>query len=225
MLKILVLILALAPVSALAQESQSGLTITGNARVVVEPDIVRASGGIYVQDDSATDAVEKATQRLSRLRTAMEPLGKVSASRITVGQGRSAGKRLIGSDDPGFVARGNLTVTLTDLDKAGMVLDAFAKAGIDGVARLDYDIQDRAPTVIDVREKAVADAIERAEAYARAAKLTLGPIVELTEIRSDSSTPQNGGVSYGASSYGAKGAPGPGVIGFGATVTIRWAVE
>ena len=224
MFKALAVVLALAPFAAAAQEDGNRLTITGSARASVEPDIVRASGSIYVQDDSAADAMTTAAKRLSSLRTAMEPHGKVYGSRITVGQGRSAGKRLIGSDDPGFAAQGSITVTLTDLGKAGTVLDALAKAGIDGVARLEYDIQDRAPVLTKVRENAVADAIERAETYARAANLTLGPIVELTEIRSDTSAPRSG-PTYRTSSYGAQGATGPTVVGIEATVMIRWSVE
>jgi len=224
MLKIIAVVLSLVPAVSIAQEDEGRLTITGSARVVVEPDVVRAIGDVYVQDDSAAKAMDAAKERLRRLRRAMDSHGDVRISRVTVGQGRSAGKRLIGSDDPGFAAQGRVTVTLADLDKAGIALDVLANAGIDGIARLEYDVVDRLPILTDLREKAVGDAVERAETYARAARLTLGPIVELTEIRSDTSSPHRG-PTYRTSSYGAQGTAGSSAIVIEATVLLRWAVE
>jgi len=215
-------LLAFAP-SAQAQERH--LTMTGTARIDVQPDVTRARGGIYIEGDDADTLLRQAERELAALADTMKPFGAVEAGRIALGQSRSKITRLIGTGDAGFMARSNVTVTLADPAKAGAALDAFTGAGIEGVAYLFHDIADRAPLIRQVREGAVADAVERARTYAEAADLTLGPIVALSETTRDSG-PMHGPETYGNhSSYGARGAAGPEPMTIAATVTIRWALE
>ena len=219
--------LALPALPAAAQEDRGFLTMTGIATVEAAPDITRARGSLFVEGDSAGDALDMAKKRLVALRRTMEPFGEVEASRITLGQNNSRVKSLIGSGDPGFSARGSIAVTLADPDKAGTALDALVRAGIDGVAYLDHDIADRAALVTEARERAVADALLRARTYARAAELDLGPIVDLSETGTAPITgAYRGPVDHDGSRYGgAQGMKGPQTIGVTAIVTIRWAIE
>lgn len=203
--------------------------MTGSATVAAEPDITRAHGSVSVEGDSAEETLGMAKERMASLRRSMEPFGTVRGSRISLQQNHSKSKSLIGSGDPGFSARGSITVTLSDPEKAGAALDALVKAGIDGIARLDYDISDRATLMVEARERAVADAVMRARTYARAAELDLGPIIDLSENHADST----GGAYHGPDDhdtryYGAQGMAGAGPLappGVAAIVTIRWALE
>lgn len=208
-----------------AQAQERSLTMTGSARIEARPDVTRARGGIHVEDDSAADALERAERRMAALADTMKAFGAVEAAPVALGQDRSRNTRLIGSDDAGFSARGTVTVTLADPSKAGAALDAFVRAGIEGVASLSHDIADRAPLLRQARERAVADAMERARTYADAANLTLGPIVALSETTTESGPVDGPGIYAPHASYGARGAAGPQSLTIAATVTIRWALE
>ena len=218
--------LLLLPVPLAAQEPPAGhLTMTGSARVAAEPDIVRAHANVYAEDDSAVKALRAATDDMARLRGAMAPFGEVAVSRIELGQNRSKSSRLIASDDPRFTARGQATVTLADVSRAGEALDVLVRSGVDGIVRLEYDVADRTALTTEAREKAVADAFDKARTYARAAQLILGPVVDLTETGADVLPARDGAMAHGyGSSHGAQGAAGPHSFGVGASVTIRWRV-
>ena len=225
---LLVLVFALLPLPVLAQERERTLTMTGHARLAFAPDVVHARGAVHVSGESAAEALTQARKRLAALATAMRPFGEVTLTRLSLGQDRKGGKRLIGSDDPGFAARGGISVALSDPGRAGEALDALVAAGADGLVGLRYDIEDRSVPRSLARERAVADALERAETYARAANLALGPILTLTEAGSGPSRtdPAPVGMYDGYSSHSAKMAlEAPGDVGIAASVTIRWALE
>jgi len=229
MLRFLAFLLILAPLPALTQESTGKfLTMTGSARIAALPDIIRTRGSVYVEDESAERAFETAKKRMAALGAALDDFGKIRLSRISLGESHSRTKSLIGSDEPEFIARGSVTVQLADKAKAGAVLDALVKAGSVGIAQLEYDIADRAALMTEAREQAAADAIQRAQTYARAADLTLGPILDLTETSSNGGMSHEGpvGPGFGSGSYrGAQGMSGQQAFGVEATVTIRWAIE
>ena len=67
------------------------------------------------------------------------------------------------------------------IDSLGAVIDALAKAGANRLQGVSFDVADPGRTSTRAREQAVADARARAELYARAAGVTLGPVVSIRE--------------------------------------------
>ncbi len=80
-----------------------------------------------------------------------------------------------------FRASGSVEVTLRDLDKAGLVIQAATKAGANDVGNFEMTVEDQKPLEKQARDKAVADARSRAEQLAKLAGVTLGPVVAIQE--------------------------------------------
>ena len=65
--------------------------------------------------------------------------------------------------------------------KLGAALDALVAAGANQMNGVNFAIQDTAPLLAEARAEAVADAKAKAETYAKAAGVSLGPILSISE--------------------------------------------
>jgi uncharacterized protein YggE len=80
-----------------------------------------------------------------------------------------------------YEASNLVTVRVRAIDSLGAVIDALAKAGANRLQGVSFDVADPKPHLDAARERAVADARGRAELYAGAAGVTLGPVVSIRE--------------------------------------------
>ena len=80
-----------------------------------------------------------------------------------------------------FDASNLVTVRVRAIDGLGAIIDALAEAGANRLQGVSFDVAEPRPHLDAAREKAVADARARAELYARAAGVTLGPIQSIRE--------------------------------------------
>ena len=71
----------------------------------------------------------------------------------------------------------------------GTILDAVVNSGANGFNGLQFGLQDPVPAQDSARVAAVADAKRKAELYAKAAGISLGPIHMLSEAGSHSPQP------------------------------------
>jgi hypothetical protein len=81
----------------------------------------------------------------------------------------------------GYQVNNDVSVRLDDVSKLGAALDALVAAGANQMNGIDFTIKDSAPLLIDARGQAVADAKAKAETYAKAAAVSLGPIFSISE--------------------------------------------
>ncbi len=163
-----------------------GITVSGEGQVRSTPDLMTMSIGIEVEErtvaEARTAAADAATSLIDSLKSngiAEKDIQTTSVSiypRYTYPQ----------NDQPriiGYTAANQLTVKVRDLDRAGAVIDeAVGAAG--EAARLQgisFGVDDPAPLLKEAREKAVADAKSRAEAYARAAGVNVGAVLSISE--------------------------------------------
>ena len=195
---------------------------------------VAGSGSVQVAPDVAVlqvTAVHTAPAAVDAL------AGAASASALAAERAREyVGPRQVGTHGvhlwpahdregrpSGFEARHALTITCTDLDHVGPLLDALAGALGD---RLRVDgISLRVADPAAVRERAVQaaydDARARAERLAALAGAALGPVVSLAEDDG-----HGGGMFLAAASLGkADLSVEPGETSVGASVTATWQLE
>jgi uncharacterized protein YggE len=81
----------------------------------------------------------------------------------------------------GYDVTNQVTVRLSDVSRLGAALDALVTAGANRMNGIDFAIAEPAPLLDKARADAVADARARAETYARAAGVTLGPVQSISE--------------------------------------------
>jgi len=74
-----------------------------------------------------------------------------------------------------------VSVLVIGMEKVGPTLDALIAAGSNQVDGPNFTISDPRPLLAKAREQAVKDAMAKAQAYASAAAVSLGPILSINE--------------------------------------------
>lgn len=100
----------------------------------------------------------------------------------------------------------SIRVTVRDLSKVGTVIDGAVEAGANTVSGIQFGVDDPTPLQDQARGAAVVDARRRAQEYARAAGVTLGPPMIITEIIGSTPGPLPG-IADAARGVGAAPAP------------------
>ena len=224
---VLALCLALAPptlvpVSLAAQEA-GRITVEGEGRARVVPDMGRISLGVSEEAATASEALAASSARTAQVLSELEAAGMspqdVQTSEIQlwpVYPDRQGPGRVKPS---GFRAGSTLTVIVRELDRLGEVLDAVVGAGATEIHGLGFDVADPARALDEARAEAVRDARHRAEVYAEAAGVELGPLLSL----SDGAAPQPPMPFDGRMMAMDEAMPvAPGTMDLSATVTAVW---
>ncbi|MCW9044663.1 MAG: SIMPL domain-containing protein [Pseudopelagicola sp.] len=89
----------------------------------------------------------------------------------------------------GYRVSTRVTVRLRDLSQLQEIFDQVVADGANGFGGLQFALQSPAPLRDQARQKAVADARARAELYAEAAGVALGPVLSLSEAGAVSPRP------------------------------------
>lgn len=136
----------------------------------------------------------------------------------------------------GFVGEQRLRVRIRDLDKGGEVIEAaVAAAGPDArIFNMSLDISEPDTAIVQARQRAVEDALERADALAESAGIELGAPIAIEEISSpdpgfglELSLPDESTGSFGGAvaTAGAAGKIEPGVSRLEVQILVRFAIE
>ena len=161
------------------------LTVNGTGEVSAAPDMARISIGVLAQAPTAAEAVRAMSADMETVMASLTAAGvaaddiQTSGLRVDVQQAY---------DEPtqttrvtGYLAVTDVQVRVLDLATLGQTLDAVVQEGANQMNGLTFDLQDRKPALDEARSAAVADARDKAELYAGAAGVNLGPIRSLTE--------------------------------------------
>lgn len=214
--------------AAMAQDGgapQPRISVSGEGQVFAVPDMATITLGVSAQAKEAAAAMDETSAVtaaiLDRLAAFEIDARDVQTSDLTLDP--IWADRQSSMDTPrinGFESSNRLTVAVRDLDQLGDVLGAVLSDGANRLSGLSFGMQDPAPLLAEARRAAVADAMARAQVYAEAAGLRLGPVLSISE----------GGVSYPrpemALSMRAEAVPvARGETGISATVNMVFALE
>ena len=81
----------------------------------------------------------------------------------------------------GYRASNRVTVRIRDVAKVAGVIDTLVGAGANDIGNVTFEVSQASKLLDDAREKAVADARRKAEIYAKAAGVTLGAPLSISE--------------------------------------------
>ncbi|MFN3825363.1 MAG: SIMPL domain-containing protein [Pseudorhodobacter sp.] len=173
------------PFAALAETAPPRITVTGEGRVDVAPDMATVSLGVTTEAPTAAAAMAANSDELARVLERLRGAGiaerDLQTSSLSLNPNWHHGQ---GADTPriiGYVASNQLTVRVRDLSGLGTVLDAAVKDGANTLNGVSFGLTDPAPSLAEARRRAVADARARAELLVDAAGVALGPIDAITE--------------------------------------------
>jgi len=147
--------------------------------------------GVQSRAAKAVDALRDASNRTEALIGVLKGAGVASVDITTTDV--SLYPRYGTSSDviTGYEASNGVTAKLRDLDKAGLLIDAAAEQVGDSIrlGGLRFAIDDTGPLYVKARELAVGQARAQAEQLAKAAGVSLGRVVTVSESPQVASPP------------------------------------
>jgi len=159
---------------------QVGIWVTGQGKVTAVPDIAILRLGIEAEEASVAEAQTQASEAMEGVMTALTENGVAeqdiqtqyfSIRRITKWD-RVKEEEVV----TGYRVTNMVTAKIRDIDKAGSIIDAVAKAGGD-LTRIDnisFSVDDPSEYYEEARQKAMVDAKAKGEQLAELAGVTLG---------------------------------------------------
>jgi hypothetical protein len=182
----LALSLAAVPGAAQQLEPPRGLTVSGVGEVRAKPDLAVVRIGVVSQAATARAALDYNNAAMREIMRSLTEQGiaarDVQTSQFTV-QPRYRHDRN-GEAPPridGYEVSNQLAVTVRDLDRLGPVLDQAVRVGSNQILGVEFSLDDPEPRRDEARRLAVADAVRKAQVYAEAAGIELGPIRAMAE--------------------------------------------
>ncbi|HEX4273193.1 MAG TPA: SIMPL domain-containing protein [Rhizomicrobium sp.] len=203
------------------------LSMAGHGEVKAAPDMVTVNAGVTTSAATAAVALAANTARMKGVFGALEKLGvpdkNIQTANFSVSpqytNGDNNGPRRL----TGYQVNNEVSLRLEDVTKLGTALDALVTAGANQMNGISFDIRQPAPLLEQARAGAIADARARAETYARAAGVTLGPILSISEGANEGPRPM-----YRMAAAFAAAPPPPIAVGeqsVSADVSVVWEIH
>ena len=176
--------------SALAQTSAATpvktITVIGDGKVKIKPDIARANIGVEVLRPSVEEAsaankklIESVIKTLVDAGIAKED---IQTSGFSVYAERFGQDGPLPDDKVNYRVSNNVQVTIRDLDKVGEVLDAAMKSGANNIYGIEFSLEDNTSAKSEARKDAVADAKAKAEELAELTGVKVGKVLSISEV-------------------------------------------
>jgi uncharacterized protein len=169
---------------ALAAETRT-IAMPGHGEVKAAPDQVQITAGVMTSAPTAAQALTANTARMKGVFGALEKMGvparNIQTTNFSVSPQYTGGNNNERPRLSGYQVHNNVSVRLDDVAKLGAALDALVTAGANQMNGINFSIRDPAPMLARARAEAIADARLRAETYAKAAGVTLGPMQSINE--------------------------------------------
>jgi uncharacterized protein YggE len=200
------------------------ISVIGEASVSVAPDQARIDGGVTSDAKTAREAAEANNAAMGKVLLALKGAGieekDIQTSRLSL-QPQYAPNRTGPSPVTGYRASNRVTIRVRDVTKVASVIDVLVGAGANDIGGINFTVSQPSKHMDDAREKAVADARRKAEIFARAAGVTLGEPISISE--EGSPTPLFRGKMAAPMAVGAPVAQGEETLSV--TVSVSWAIK
>lgn len=172
------------PLSAHADPDQRpSVSVSGEASISKAPDIAILSAGVTSQAKTAREAMAASAKSMTAVLAALKDSGvaerDIQTSRIALHPIREQNKNP--ANIVAIEASSVLTVRIRDINKSADVLDKMISAGANLVTGIGFEISEPSKLLDEARAEAVADARRKAEIYAKAAGVTLGKPLSISE--------------------------------------------
>jgi len=183
-----VLLLSLAgPAMATDEDSNlSRLSVQGEGKVTVAPDMATIVLGVETRSIKAAEAVEENARLMNQTINALLAAGidesQMQTSRFSLAT-MQQDERQSGDakqEPPIFLVTNQVTVKLNNTESVGQVLDAAVSAGSNSIQMVKFDLKDPTPYNDEALTLAIKDGQRKAQVAASAAGLELGRILEIT---------------------------------------------
>lgn len=178
---VLAALMAFSPVAAMADDSV--ITVSGTGVVAYKPDTAMITLGVNESAEGAVEAQSIVNRKIDAVKKALIKQG-VKEEQIAVGDlglwanyDYSDNKQKL----TGYNASHTLTITLSDMNAVGPLIDAALSAGANQLQGVSFSVKQSSEAYDKALALAVEKARAKAEVLAQAAGVKLGALEALTE--------------------------------------------
>jgi len=161
------------------------ISVTGEARISVPPDFAQIEAGVTSEARTAREASDANNAAMGKVLLALKSAGidekDYQTSRLSLQPQTSQGRPGAPSTIVAYRASNRVTIRLHDVGKLANVIDTLVAAGANDIGGISFMVSQASKLLDDAREQAIADARRKAEIYAKAAGVTLGGPLIITE--------------------------------------------
>jgi uncharacterized protein YggE len=164
------------------------ITVVGEGKVSLKPDIATINVGSEARADTASEAKSEVDAQMDSVLVALREAGvaeediRTSHYSIHYDQQPMPLMRERPVPQAGYRVSNMVQVTVRDVGKAGDVLDAVIQAGANQVYGVTFTVSDESTWQSEARTKAMADAMARAQELAGLAEAELGEVLSVSEV-------------------------------------------
>jgi uncharacterized protein YggE len=229
-----ILLIAAAVLSACSGTVQFGqsqprtINVTGNAQVILAPDIAYISIGVHSEAKAAKEAVASNNSQTQAVIDAIKGQGvdakDIQTTNFSVYQQEKFAPT---GEDLGsfFMTDNTVYVTMRNIAKIGDILDASISAGANSIYGINFDVQDKESALATGRDQAMEDAKSQAEQLAKASGAKLGDVQSISYYSSSPSP-----IYYDTKAAGVGGGGGsvpvsPGQLTLTVSVSVTYAIK
>jgi uncharacterized protein YggE len=210
---------------ALAQVTPiATISVTGEAQLSVPPDLAQIDGGVTTEARTAREASEANNAAMGKVLLALKAAGidekDFQTSRLSL-QPQYAPNRSGPNAVVGYRASNRVSIKLRDVTKVASVIDTLVAAGANELGGINFTVSAASKLLDEAREQAIADARRKAEIYAKAAGVSLGSPVSISEGGSPGPTP----FRKMAAGMAASAPVAQGEETLQVTVSVSWAIK
>jgi uncharacterized protein YggE len=184
------------PQTSLAGDVSRTITVVGQGKVNVKPDVARAQIGVEVFASTVKEATAKNREQMTAVQAALRKAGiaekDIQTSNYSINFEREPGIPMMmelgakGAESTELQGRYRVSnmveVVIRDLDDVAAVLDTAVEAGANNIWGVSFDLEDPSAVESEARSKAMANARAKAAELAKLAGVTLGEVVSVSEV-------------------------------------------
>ena len=156
------------------------VSVNGEGRVAVQPDLAYAVFGVDTTNASLAQAMTENNQRMTAALDRLKARGIEDRDLQTTGF-MVAPQYDRDGNPTGYRVSNGVRATVRDLNALGPIIEEVVAAGATTVRGISFDVANKEDAVRRAREAAVGDARDKAEQYARFTNVQLGGPVAIVE--------------------------------------------
>ncbi|PKL36515.1 hypothetical protein CVV38_01265 [Candidatus Peregrinibacteria bacterium HGW-Peregrinibacteria-1] len=171
------------------------LSVEGTGKVSVSPDLATVSVGLETKGDVLSDLLTENSTKTNAIIAGIVALGVEEKDIMTQEYYVNPNYDYTperGSFEDGYIVQQNLVIKVRDFSLLGQVTATATANGANRISGLGFTVENPEVAKAEAREKAIANAKEKAEEIAEQSGIRLGKIVNFWEVNDDYYMPYKG---------------------------------
>ncbi|ASN06663.1 hypothetical protein CFK40_17370 [Virgibacillus necropolis] len=170
------------------QDFSRVMTVTGNARLLFEPDKVSIQLEIMTENKQVSQAQQENARKMNQVIQSLLQLGILRGNIQTTGYNINPIYDYIDGKQQfkGYRVSNTITVQITSIDQAGEIIDVAVQNGVNQVSNIQFSIEDKQIAYQQALSAALKNAIAEAQIIAETLNVNFDPIpIKIVEETSE----------------------------------------